>query len=63
MKKVRILMREVSMVTYEVEAEDDFKAFKDVDEVMELLYGPQGYSPDPIETEVAEEIVEDAWEV
>lgn len=59
-KKLRVQIREVSKVIYEVEVDDDFTDFDDFVKVGDLLWS-DGVGPDPIEAEVESEEIEDTW--
>lgn len=60
MKKLRVQVREVTKLIYEIEVDDDFTNFEDFVEVGNYLW-EGGVGPDPIEVEVESEEIEDAW--
>lgn len=62
MKKIRVVVREVSKLTYEIEVDDDFNDLHDFDKVADYLW-EGGVAPDYIENEVEDESIEDAWAV
>lgn len=60
MKKLRVQVREVTKLVYEVEVDDDFTDFDNFVSVGDYLW-ETGVAPDPIEVEVQEEEIEGAW--
>lgn len=62
MKKIRVSVREVANVVYEIEVDNDFTDFSDFEKVGEYLW-EHGASPDYFSNEVEEEEIQDAWEV
>ena len=62
MKKIRVKVREVAFLTYEIEVDDDFTDYDNHVAVGDYLWA-DGVGPDHIENEVESEDIEDVWEV
>lgn len=61
MKTVRVEVREISKVTYEIEVDDDVN-INDHRAIEEILWDG-GYAPPPLETECEDESIDDVYEV